>query len=221
MVENSAYLFLGEQEGIKKEKINSIKEKYLDKAFKQVDFEVVYADDKELSPSKFDEILSYLPTSKSKKRIVLIKRIESLAVNSRNILLKYLKSPSKSLILILDSSELNAEDPFVKEIGQFAQKLISKADKKLGVFDLTQAIVSRQTARALQILNTLLNNRENPQSILGAIFWQWEKMKDSLSLDKFRQGLKLLLDTDVRIKTGKLEEELALEMVVIRLSYLI
>jgi DNA polymerase III delta subunit len=104
---------------------------------------------------------------------------------------------------------LDSNDAFVKEIEPYVKKLVSRIDKKLGVFDLTQAIVSRQTTRALNILNTLLVNREKPQSILGAIFWQWEKGKDSLNLDKFRQGLKLLLDTDIKIKTGKLEEKLA------------
>jgi DNA polymerase III delta subunit len=103
----------------------------------------------------------------------------------------------------------------------FVKKIIFRTTRKLGVFDLTEAIVEGKPTTALRILNTLLNNKEKPHSILGGLFWQWENIKDRLSLERFRQGLKLLLDTDIRIKTGKLDEGFALELVIIRLSYLI
>ena len=83
MVEHCAYLFIGEEEQAKQNKVNSIKAQYLDKHLKDIDFEVVYSSDKELSPPKFDEILSYLPSNKSKKRVVHIKNIESLNKNNR------------------------------------------------------------------------------------------------------------------------------------------
>jgi len=221
MVEHCAYFFLGEEEKVKQSKINSLKSQYLDKGLKDIDCEVIYSDDKTLTPPKFDEVLSYLPSKQSKKRIVIIKNIESLARSNRDILVRHLKSPSKAILFILDSSRLKAEDSFVRELDPYVKKVSFKREKIVGVFDLTQAIVRRQTVSAIRILNTLLSNREKPQSILGALFWQWDNMKGKLSLEQFKQGLKLLLDTDIRIKTGKLQEELALEMVVIRLSYLI
>lgn len=221
MVEHYAYLFIGEEEQAKQNKVNSIKAQYLDKHLKDIDFEVVYSSDKELSPPKFDEILSYLPSNKSNKRIVHIKNIESLKKDNRNVLIKHLKSPAKSVLFILDFGKLKKNDRFVEELQPFVRKTVFKLTKKAGVFDLTQAIVARQTTRALRILNALLKNREKPENILGAMFWQWDNTKGRLSLDKFRQGLKLLLDTDIRIKTSKLDKELALEMAVIRLSYLI
>lgn len=220
MVEYCAYLFLGNDESAKKNKIEDIKERYLDKGFKDIDFEVVYADTKDLIPPKFNEILSYLPVAPSKKRIILIKRIEALKQDNREILLKYLKNPLGSAILLLDSDLLDVSDHFIKELSRFVKKIETKSREKISVFDLTQAIISRKTTYALKILNRLLQKRERPQSILGALFWQWENIKDKLSLEQFRQGLKLLLDTDLRIKTGRLDEELALELVVIRLSYL-
>lgn len=219
MVERCAYLFLGGDDSAKRHKVESLKAQYLAKGPQNIDFEVVYADDKELSPPKLDEILSYFPTQTSQKRIVLIKNAEALNSGQRDVLLKRLKSPIKSLLVILDSLELDGA--FVRQLEPFVKKMDFQSPKDLGVFDLTRAIVSSQTTKALRILNLLLKNRENPQSILGALFWQWDKAKDRLSLDKFKRGLKLLLDTDIRIKTGKLDEELALEMLVIRLSYLI
>ncbi|MFH1621744.1 MAG: hypothetical protein ABIA97_01285 [Candidatus Omnitrophota bacterium] len=220
MVERYVFLFLGEDQVQKKSKIDSIKDNYLDKDLKDIDFELVYSEDKGLTPPRFDEILSYFPSSESKKRIVLIKNIESLNQNNRSILFKHLKSPAKSVLLILDSDKLDSNDTFIKELSPFVKVNSFRKTKKLGVFDLTQAIVSRQTTKSLKILNVLLNEREKPHSILGALFWQWDNTKNSLSLEKFRKGLKILLDTDIRIKTGKIEEDLALEMAIIRLSYL-
>ncbi|MDD5291678.1 MAG: hypothetical protein PHY46_00635 [Candidatus Omnitrophica bacterium] len=225
MVENCAYLFLGDDELTKKNKIDAIKERYLDKGFKDIDFEVVYADakdsqNKNLTPQKFNEILSYLPANPSKKRIILIKKIEALKQENKDVLLKYLKSPAESVILLLDAGPADNTDAFIKELAPFVKKVEVGRSEKIDVFDLTRAIINRRTTDALRILNKLLQNREKPQSILGALFWQWENAKDKLNFEKFRTGLKLLLDTDLRIKTGRLDEDLALELVVIRLSYL-
>lgn len=221
MVENRAYLFLGEDELAKKNKIDAIKERYLDKSFKDIDFEIIYADKKDLTPPKFNEALSYSPVNSSHKRILLVKRIELLKQENREVLFKYLKNPSQSIIVILDSAASALDAAFTKELTPFVNKIEVKSLEKINAFDLAEAIVSRNTTRALSILNKLLNNREKPHNILGALLWQWDKAKDKLSLEQFKQGLKLLLDADLRIKTGRLNEELALELVVIRLSYLV
>jgi DNA polymerase III delta subunit len=221
MVENCAYLFLGEDEIEKKNKIEAIKERFLDKDFKSIDFEVVYADNKDLSAPKFSEILSYLPSNPSKKRIVLIKKIEALKEENRQVLFKYLKNNSELVILLLDTGGIDKEDPFLKELTPYVKKIELKNTEKTNAFDLARAITSHNPTRALNILHRLLNNREQPHIILGALLWQWDMSKEKLSLEQFKQGLKLLLDTDLRIKTGRLDGKLALEMVVIRLSYLV
>lgn len=221
MVEDYAYLFLGDDEELKKNKVDSIKSHYLDNGLRAIDFEVVYSDNKELSPPKFNEALSYASSNPLKKRIVFLKRLNSLSKDNRNILMKYLKNPSKSLLLLLDAADISPDDPFIKELSPFVKKISYGQKRKLDTFDLTRAIVAGNLTSSLRILNVLLSNRENPQHILGGLIWQWENMRDKLKLDKFRQGFSLLLNTDLRIKTGKLTEKLALEMLVIRLSYLI
>ena len=218
MVDNFAFLFLGDDQICKKDRIDSIKNQYLDKDFKDIDFEVVYSDNKELRPPQFNEILSYPPVNPTKKRIIYIRKIETLNNDNRNVLIRYLKSPSNSILLLLDSDKLEIEDPFVKELEPFVKKINLKKERKVNVFDLTQAIVGHNEVYALKILNTLLKNQEKPQSILGALSWQWENLKNKLNLDKFREGLRILLDTDIKIKTGRLKEELALQLVVIRLT---
>ncbi len=211
-------MFIGDDELAKKDRLSSIKAEHLDKGLKDIDFEIIYSDNKDLLPPKFDEVLSYFPANKSKKRIILIKKIENLEKGNRDVLIKHLKVPSKSILLILDSSHIDSD--FVKELEPFVITINFKKESKAGVFDLTRAIVERKTADALLILNNLLKRKEKPHHILGALIWQWDSMKPKISLEKFKQGLKLLLDTDIKIKTGRLEQALALEMVVIRLSYL-
>lgn len=221
MVEYYAYLFLGEDDKERKNRIDSIKAVYLDNGLKDIDSEVVYSDNKQLSPPKFSEFLSYLPSSPSKKRIVHIKNIESLSEDNRVILIKYLKNPSKSVLLLLDSYKPNIDDAFIKKLEPFVKIFNFRSKKKLGVFDLTDGIAQGKITDVLVVLNTLINSREKPENILGALRWKWEDMKENLSVEKFKQGLKLLLDTDIKIKNGRLNKELALEYLVIRLSYLL
>jgi len=221
MVEQLVYLFVGDDNIAKKKKIDDIKERFLDKDLKEIDFSVVYADDKDLTPQRFDEVLSYLPASKSKKRIVVIKKTESLKRENKEVLLKRIKKPCNSVMLLLDADSSEATYALIKELGPFVKKIEVAAKEKIDVFQLTEAIISHKTTDALSILNKLLQNREKSPAILGALFWQWDKAKDKLGPEQFKQGLKLLLDTDSRIKTGRLDEKLALELAVMRLSYLV
>ena len=223
MVDSFVYLFLGDDEAEKEKKINSIKADYLDKKLKAIDFEVVYSGDKELTPPRFDEILSYPSINPSKKRIIFLKDIKSLSKENKGILIRYLKNPSKSLLVLLDGAGLISNDSFVKELIPFVKKISLKEKSKLDIFDLWRAIATGNIniANALKILNTLLKSQEKPLNILGSLNWQWENMRDKLSLEKSRQGFKLLLDTELKIKTSRLPEEFALEMLIVRLSYLI
>ena len=220
MVEHSAYLLSGDDELSKKEKIESLKRKILDKGLGELNFEIVYGNDKNLKPSSFDEVLRYGPSEINSKRIILIKRIETLPASHREILIRYLKKPLPSVVVILDSAAMVKDSPFLRILSKLTKPLYISSTRQQNVFDLTRAIQQRNVTTALEILNHLLNNREKPLRILGGIYWYWEKIGDQISLEKFRKGLKVLLDTDLRIKTSAIKEDMALEMLVIRLSYL-
>jgi len=220
VVEHSAYLLIGEDQLLKKRKIETLKENILDKGLRELNFETVYGNDKNLKSTAFDEILRYGPSENHSKRIVLIKKIESLPASHREILIRYLKKPSPSVILILDSDAMTKNDSLLNILSKLTKPLYISNVKQQNVFDLTRAMQQSNVTRALEILNSLLKNREKPLRILGGIYWYWEKIKEEMSLDKFRKGLKVLLDTDLRIKTSAIKEEIALEMLVIRLSYL-
>lgn len=220
MVAHTAYLFLGDDEHTKQREIDSIKSSYLDKGFHEIDYEVVYADDRALTPPRFNETLSYTPSA-SQKRIVLIRRLRLLRKENRDILLRYFNNPSLSLIVLLDAAGMKQDDFFLQSLNPFVKKVHLKQTKKIDTFDLCRAITAHNTIASVEILNTLLLNREKPHHILGALIWQWENMKDRVGLEQFKKGLRLLLHADVRIKTKRLKENLALEMLVIRLSSLV
>lgn len=220
MVAQSAYLLCGEDEQAKQRAIDSIKAASLDVGLGAIDCDVIYADDKGLAPPQFNETLSYLPSS-SKKRVVLIRRIRALRKENREALLRYLAHPSPRLVVVLDAAGMKDDDAFLRSLRPFVERIGSAAAKKLDAFDLCRALIAGNATAAITILHTLLGNHEKPYQILGVLIWQWEDMRDRLGLEQFRKGLQALLQTDLRIKTKKLKEELALEMLVIRLSSLL
>lgn len=220
MATQCAYLFLGDDEAEKQRLIDSLKAENVEKEFQQLDCEVVNANDSELSPARFNEILSYAPSS-SKKRVVLIRRLRLLGKEHREILLQYFNNPLPSLVLLLDGAGMEAADAFCAALGPSVKRINLKQTKNPEVFDLCRAVVSRNTPQAITMLGTLLRNREKSHHILGGLIWQWENMKERITQEQFKKGLQLLLQTDLKIKTGRLKEDLALELLVIRLASLL
>lgn len=217
----SVYLFLGDDEAEKQKQINSIKAQHLDADTAALDFEVIHGDDTGLSPADLNETLSYAP-SLSKKKIILIRKLASLNKANRDALLAYARNPSPAVMVLLDGAGMGSDDPFIAALSGSVKTIrLKPAARKNDAFDLCRAILAHNPTTAIRILKVLLNNREKPQNILGALIWQWERAREELSLEQFKKGLQLLLYTDHKIKTGRLEEGLALEMLVIRLAYLL
>jgi len=219
MVESNAYLLVGEDQLSKNKIIQSIKNKFFGNRQNEFDYEIVYGDDKDLSPHKLDEILRGINLEHPLK-LVIIKKVENLGQLHKEILLKYLKKPFKSLILIFDCQFFLKDEPFFDSLLKLTKKLYFEQRKKVNVFDLGKAIERSNIKKALEILNYLLKNREEPSKIIGGIYWYWEQLRDRLSLDKFRKGLRILLEADLQIKTTNIREAIAVEMAVIRLGYL-
>lgn len=71
---------------------------------------------------------------------------------------------------------------------------------------------------ALRILNELLRNGERPERILGGLRYAWER--EFTPGVEAKRRLKLLLNCDINIKTGKLKPNFALEKLVISLCSL-
>jgi len=116
---------------------------------------------------------------------------------------------------------LTQDDHFVAALRPFASVVQFQHEKSLTISDLVCALERRNVSSVLKTLHALLYQRKRPEQIVGALFWKWEKMSQRVSIPKFQQGLKALLDTDARLKTGRLKEDIALELLVIRLAALL
>ena len=221
MVEPSAFLLLGLDQDRKDREIEALKNRYLDSDFCTTDFDSIYSREKKLSPQQLNETFRYSPLSKKRKRIILIRDVDALAPASRTVLVNYLQAPAKTVLVVLESSRLQTKDSFFIQLEPFVKIVWCRAARQKNVFDLADAITRKDAAKALGLLHALLQNKDKPLMILGGLFWRWDQMRDVLPLVRFKQGLHVLLDTDVKIKSGKLSDELALEVLVIRLSCLL
>jgi len=206
------YLFIGEDSASKDIKLKAIREEHLDKGIEQFNLDLLYA--KGLSLKDLQERLIYLPV-KSPQRIVVIKGAQDLKEDAADFILEYVKKPQKKLILILDINQQGKTSVFIKHIYKYATVYHFKETKQLDTFTLSRSITAKNPDYALRILNQLLKNGERPERILGGLRYVWER--DAVSGQEMRRGLRLLLNCDIEIKTGRLKPTFALEKLVINL----
>ncbi len=216
------YLFLGEDCLSKDIKLKAIKQEFLDKGTEQFNLDKLYA--KELTLKDLQERLLYLPV-KSSKRIVVIKDAQNLKEDIKEFILKYVNEPHKQTILILDISPTPASrsgvsqqgkfNEFINRIYRYAKIYRFRETRRLDTFTLSRQIALKRPNYALRVLNQLLKDGERPERILGGLRYVLER--DSASALEMKRGLKLLLNCDIDIKTGKLKPVFALERLVINL----
>lgn len=209
------YLFCGQDSFAKDIKLKQIKEKFLKPDTEDFNLDILYA--RELNLISLQEKLLCLPLG-ARKRIIVIKDAQALKENIREFLLKYAKTPQPSIELILDLDRLNPKDVFIKQIGRYAQTLRFQESRPIDTFALSRYIDSRKADYALRALNQLLREGEKPERILGGLRYSWQ---NSFSEPfKLKKRLKLLLNCDIDIKTGRLRPDFALEKLVVGLCCL-
>lgn len=81
--------------------------------------------------------------------------------------------------------------------------------------ELGASIVNHNPGKALTVLDRLIAEGEAPPRILGYLRWYLGRNQDQKLL---RQRYKQLLDTDLAIKTGRLPEEMAMQMMVVTMA---
>jgi len=209
------YLFFGQDYSAKDQKIREIKNKYLisDQA-QHYDFDQL--DGSKLSAEDLKKSLITLPVI-LKQRILLIRKIEKLTDQNKEILLTWINEKKAHGVLLLDSDAAELKNAFFKEISLSAQLFSFSLGKKQNVFDMTRAIGSRNGTEALRILNELMEEGDHPLQIMGGLVWFWGKQKSVVSSDKFLKGLKFLQEADLNIKRSRLKPEYAVEMAVVKL----
>jgi len=214
------YLFLGEDREGKEKKIAEIKTKYLpsDSALK-LDYELLHGSKSD--PSELKKALIALPGI-SPQRLILIRTIEQLNTQGREVLLDFIGSDHEHVVLILDSDETSPKNSFLNKIKVNAEVMhFGREVVKKNVFDMTRAIEGRDSMGALKILEHLISGGDHPLQIMGGLVWFWGKSKQRLSPDRFKEGLLVLQEADLNIKRSRLKAEYAVEIAVTKLSLLI
>lgn len=210
--ESLVYLFIGQDSISKDIKLKKIKQEYLAAGIESFNLDILYA--RELNLKDFQERLLCLPV-KTKKRIVVVKDVQNLREDIKEFILKYVRNPSSSILLVLDVTPRKPKDEFIERIARYSQVCRFKEPLHLDTFLLCRQIDSKRTDYALRILDQLLKNGEKPERILGGLRYAWEGI--SARPFELRKKLKFLLDCDIDIKRGRLKPEFALEKLVVRL----
>lgn len=215
------YLFIGEDEPAKQEKIHSLKSELLKKGFEDFNYEAL--DAKELTLPTLKEALSRLPVE-SPQRIMVIKDVFRLQDALKDYFTAQIEKLPKDLIIILEAAVIpKAESAFFNKISKYGKVIPFKTKEKINAFGLARAIERKDADSALNMLVDLFRNGEKPERILGALRYQFVKSDssftapDSLKLKEKKEKVSLLLETDLNLKTGKVKPEFALEALVVKL----
>lgn len=209
----NVYLFLGQDTPAKAVLLNRLKEKLLSQQTKEFNQDTLYA--KEISLKQLQETFLFLPL-KSGKRLVVIKNVQDLKDEARAFLIKYIKNPAPQVILVLDIEKAKPKDEFVEEVKRFSQVCHFSEEKSVDAFALGRQIALKKTALSLQILNHLFKQGEKPEKILGGM--RASLLRNTTNLAEARKRIKLLLQCDLDIKTGKIKPSFALEKLIINLT---
>ncbi len=206
------YLFIGTDNLTKDIHIKKLKDQILAKSSEQFNSDSLYS--RELNLKTLQEKLLSLPVNNA-KRLIIIKNAQDLKDDVKKFLIQYVKNPYPQVELILDISEIDKKDTFIKEILHFTKVFRLKEAVHADTFTLSRSIEMRKADFSLKILNDLLKEGERPERILGGLRYVWER-DNAVPLEK-RKRLKFLLNCDIEIKTGKLKPLFALEKLVIGL----
>ncbi len=203
------YLFIGQDSPSKDIQLKAIKKEFLAEGTEQFNLDILYA--RELTLKDLQEKLIYLPL-KSAKRLLVVKGAQDLQGVAREFILAFAKEPHKQTILVLD---FDKPDAFTDSIARYAKMFRFKQAQDINTFTLGRQITLGRPDYALRVLNQLLKNGERPERILGGLRYVWER--ESASPLETKRRLKLLLNCDVDIKTGRLKPVFALERLVLSL----
>lgn len=209
------YLFLGQDAFSKEAQLKALREKFLAKEVQDFNLDILYA--RELTLKELQKRLLCLPV-KTPKRLIVIKESQDLKEEVRTFLLGYSRKPYPQVILILDMSRQDKRDEFANRISPYAKVFRFKEEPRIDSFTLSRSIELRKPDYALKVLSQLLKNGERPERILGGLRFAWER--GVASPLETRRRLRLLLNCDRDIKTGRLSPAFALERLIIGLCCL-
>lgn len=210
--ENPVYLLIGQDPFSKDAKLGKLKEEFLNKETQSFNLDILYG--RELTLKGLQEKLLCLPL-KAKKRIIVVKDAQFLKDDIRDFVLEYTGKPAEHIALVLDMDKYDPRDKFISALSRRAQVYRFRENVPPNTFTLSRQLAFRKVDSSLRVLNQLLKNGEKPERILGGL--RYSLVESAGNHFEARRRLKLLLNCDTDIKTGRLKPAFALERFVINL----
>jgi DNA polymerase III delta subunit len=209
------YLFIGQDFPAKEIALKQVKEESLPQGLEQFNFDLLYAE--ELSLKSLQERLLAMPV-KSPRRVLVIKNSGELRKDVEDFIIEWSKEQRQDTILVLDIDQEGKKEHLIRNINKYAKVLRFKERVPLNTFALSRQVEERRPDNALKILSQLIRDGERPERILGGLRYSLENnMKNAVGL---RRRIRLLLNCDIEIKTGRLKPVFALEKLVVNLCAL-
>ena len=206
------YLFIGQDTASKDAALDKLKKEYLPSS-SAFNLDTVYG--KDTGVKKLQELLLFFPFTAG-HRVVVVRNAQELKEDAKGFLLGYVKAPHERLVLVLDMERVaGGRDGFLEGLTGHCRTSYFKEERPVTVFDLARCIDARNAKESLAILGRLLYEGEKPERLLGGLRASWQK-RVTAPAERERR-LRLLLDCDVDIKTGRLKPSLVLERLVIGL----
>jgi len=216
------YLFIGQDSSFRDSPLSckdiqfqQIKKEFLPKEVEQFNLDILYAE--ALKLKELQEKLSALPV-KSSKRIIVIRNAQELPSDIEDFIQHWAKGERKDIVLLLDIAEQGKKEAFLRKIYKYAKIFRFKEPQAPNTFNLTRSIEQRKPDYALKLLEQLLKDGERPERILGGLRYTLEN--SPLNPLEIKRRVKMLLECDVEIKTGKAKPVFALEKLIVRLCAL-
>lgn len=209
------YLFIGQDLPAKDAALKRIKEESLPRKLEDFNLDVLYAE--KLTLKELQEKLLSIPLN-SHKRIVLIRDAQELQKIIDDFIAVWAARQDKNTILILDIGSERPKAAFLRSLSKYAKVIRFKEEIIPSAFNLSRQIEKRQSGKALVILNQLIKEGEPVERILGGLRYSLEN--NMVNPRGLRLRLKLLLNCDIEIKTGRLKPVFALEKLVVNLCAL-
>jgi DNA polymerase III delta subunit len=207
------YLFVGADSLSKDIQLKKIKQELLPPHAQEFNFDLVHASEATLK--KLQEKFLCLPVS-SPMRLIVIKEIELLKEDAKDFILAYVAKPYKGLTLVLDAHQYDYKNDFLKKLLTHVRVVRFKEETKVDTFLLARHINARRPDAALRVLNQLIEDGQRPERILGGLRFVFEK--EGFATSDSKKRLKLLLQCDSEIKTGKIKPVFAMEKLIVALS---
>jgi len=208
-----SYLFVGEDNLSKDTTLVKIKEEFLSPRLAEFNFDSFSG--RELGLVKLQEAFLRLPVE-AKKRVILIRGAHQLSQEIKEYLIHYLKKPFIHVLLILDAPGFVRDDVFFAKISRYLKLLRFSEREILNTFKLSQEIDRKRINSGLKMLSRLLLDGEKPERIIGGLRYCWKK--NYLAPEEKKRRLRLLLNCDLEIKTGRLRPAFALERLIVNLG---